>query len=69
MDFDLRSLVHLLLVAPCFALALRWYRLQRREKDRRTRIWQRLGIVWAMVIFVVISLSVDCFWSTYAARA
>lgn len=67
MNIDLRSLVHLLLITPCFVLALRWYRLQQKQEDWRIRAWQRLGIVWAITIFVVVSLSVDYLWSRYVS--
>ncbi len=69
MEDQLRSLAHLLLVAPCFVLALRWYRRQREEREQQTRIWLRLGIVWAMLIFVTVSLAMDHFWSTWVTGA
>ncbi len=57
MEDSLRSLLHLLLVTPCVVLALRWYRLQKKEPDTQARIWLWLGILWAMAIFVVVGLA------------
>ncbi len=65
MEDHLRSLVQLLFVTPCFVLALRWYRLQRKEPDKYVRTWQRLGVLWAMVVFVVISLAGNCLWTRW----
>ena len=69
MEDHLRSLAQLLLITPCFVLALRWYRLQKNELDRRMRIWLRLGVLWTMVVFVVVSLARNCLWSTWVTGA
>ncbi len=65
MEDHIRSLVHLILATPCFVLALRFYREQRTELDARKRLWQRLGIVWAATVFLVLGLSFEWFWTTY----
>ena len=57
--------IHLLLVTPCLILGMYFYRKQRKELDVRQRICQRLAIVWSMLIFVVVSLSIDHLWTTY----
>ena len=57
--------IHLLLVTPCLILGMYFYRKQRKELDVRQRIYQRLAIAWSVLIFVVVSLSVDHLWTTY----
>ncbi len=65
MDDHIRSLVHLVLAAPCFILVMRLYKMQRKEPDARERLLQRLGIVWAATIFLVLGFSFEWFWTTY----
>ncbi len=65
MEDHLRSLALLILVTPCFFLAMRLYKRQREEPDARERLWQRLGVVWAVIIFVVVNLSFEYLWTTY----
>ena len=65
MDDYILAAIHLLLVTPCLFLGVYFYRSQRKELDARQRITQRLAIVWCIVIFVVVSLSVDYLWDTY----
>lgn len=65
MEDHLRSLALLILVTPCFFLAMRLFKRQRKEPDPRERLWQRLGIVWAVIIFVVVNLSFEYLWTTY----
>ena len=65
-DYILPAL-HLLLATPCLFLGVYFYKKQRRELDVKRRIIQRLAIVWAAIIFVIIGLSLDHLWATYVA--
>ena len=65
MEDHLRSFVQLILATPCVFLAMCLYKKQRRERDAHERLWQRLGIVWAVIIFVVVNLSIEHLWATY----
>jgi len=63
-DFILTA-VHLVLATPCLFLGVYFYKKQRKELEMRQRIYQRLAIVWSILVFVLVSLSVDHLWSTY----
>ena len=65
MDDYILAAIHLLLVTPCLFLGVYFYKKQRKELDARQRIIQRLAIAWCVVIFIVVSLSVDYLWAAY----
>ncbi len=67
MEDSILTAMHLLLVTPCLLLGVYFYRKQRRELDARHRTMQRLAIAWFVMIFVIVSLSVDHLWATYIA--
>ncbi len=65
MEDLLRSFAEFALAAPSLVLALRLYKLQRKELNARQRVWQRLGIAWAVIVFPVLVISFECFWTSY----
>ena len=69
MEDYILTAIHLLLVTPCLLIGMYFYRKQRQELDARQRIYQRLAITWCLIIFVVVSLSVDHLWATYVTSA
>ena len=69
MDDYFLTAIHLLLVTPCLLLGVYFYKKQRKELDARQRIYQRLALAWCVVIFVVISLSLDALWATWVSGA
>ncbi len=65
MDDYILTAIHLVLVTPCLFLGMYFYKKQRNELDAQQRIFQRLAIAWCVLIFVIVSLSVDHLWATY----
>ena len=58
-----------LLCTPCVFLVVRLYKAQREEEDGQERLLQRIGIVWAILVFMIIVASSEYLWSTYIANS
>ena len=68
MQEHVMKFVFTLLCTPCVFVIVRLYKAQRVELDGQERLLQRIGIVWAVLVFMIIVASSDYLWSTYIIR-